>query len=384
MAKKWNLKDKLKKLKLNPKLSEKLKGFKFKSRKQSPEDVPFYVPDELPPKTPPKNTNLPGFLNFPVRIFAVENRGKFHRFFLATMILSTCWFLGKVSALFLIPKNLKTTPSDIPAIAVNVTSTQEWQSYTQLIKNKDLFQTSKPNQPKNKKKSSEVIICDEAETKSSLPLKLMSTLVMQDSVKSLASVQIRGNQKLKSIREGEKIDDLAEIFHIERLRIVLKNLNTSECEYISHQKLVEEEKIKSPIVITKKQFTEIKDSLVEEGIKQVGDTICISRSLINKKLANFNEILTQARAIQIPNPDGTLSFKIVEITPGSIYTHLNIQDNDVIKSINGQPISGMQAIMGLFGKISKLPKLNLEIEREGNLIPMKYEFSKTSPATCKE
>ncbi len=383
MAKKWNLKDKLKKLKFNPKLKERLKNIKRK--KQPPEDVPFYLPGEKPPRKKIKESRgIPSFLNLPVLVFDVKNRGKFHRFFLATMILSACWFVGRLTALFMVPKNLKTTPGNLPTIVINVTTPNEWEKYTKLIRNKDLFKTSRPNQPKQKRRSDEKIICDKADSKSNLPLKLMGTVVMQDTIKSLASVQVRGNNKLEDVREGEKVEDMAEIFHIERLRIIFKNLNTNECEFISHQKLDEEDKIESPVMISKKEFKEIKSDLVEDGIKQVGNTICVSRALINEKLANFNEILTQARAIQIPNPDGTLSFKIVEITPGSIYTHLNIQDNDLIKTINGQPITGMQAIMGLFGKISKLPKLNLEIERDGNLIPMSYEFSQTSPATCKE
>ena len=63
----------------------------------------------------------------------------------------------------------------------------------------------------------------------------------------------------------------------------------------------------------------------------------------------------------------------MEITPGSIYSKLNIQENDVIKKINGEPINNLNEIMSLFGRIKDLKNLGLGIERDG--IENEFEYS---------
>ncbi|MBT5093448.1 MAG: PDZ domain-containing protein [Halobacteriovoraceae bacterium] len=91
-------------------------------------------------------------------------------------------------------------------------------------------------------------------------------------------------------------------------------------------------------------------------------------------LGNINEILTQARAIQIKNPDGSLSFKMVEVVPGSLYSKLNIQDGDIITGINGKKIKNLNEIMALFGKIRSIDHFELSVKRNGIESSMDYDF----------
>ena len=73
-------------------------------------------------------------------------------------------------------------------------------------------------------------------------------------------------------------------------------------------------------------------------------------------LGNISSILTQARAIPITNGDGSLSFKITEIVPGSIYSQLNIKENDIITGINGKSVSSINEVTSLLGKVRDLKK----------------------------
>ena len=91
-------------------------------------------------------------------------------------------------------------------------------------------------------------------------------------------------------------------------------------------------------------------------------------------MKNIQQILTQARAIKITNPDGSLSFKIVEITPGSVYSSLGIQNEDIITHINGKPISNLNEVMGLFGGIQNMSKLNISVNRSGSQQDLDYQF----------
>ena len=50
---------------------------------------------------------------------------------------------------------------------------------------------------------------------------------------------------------------------------------------------------------------------------QNGNSFKIKRDLLDEKLKDINSLLTEAKAIPIQNPDGSMSFKIEQIQPGS-------------------------------------------------------------------
>jgi len=90
----------------------------------------------------------------------------------------------------------------------------------------------------------------------------------------------------------------------------------------------------------------------------------------------ISSILTQAKAIKIQNPDVTVSFKLTEMDPEGLFSYLGLQDQDIITSINGRPIYDMNEVMGLFGKIKNLDKLQLGVKREGSESVLDYNIKK--------
>ena len=84
---------------------------------------------------------------------------------------------------------------------------------------------------KTPKKDIDSIICLDATIPTSLQIKLLDTIVLQDSIKSVASVQMRGSSELMNVREGERLDEMAEVSKINRMKLILKNLETGDCEY---------------------------------------------------------------------------------------------------------------------------------------------------------
>ena len=69
------------------------------------------------------------------------------------------------------------------------------------------------------------IVCLDADRPTTSQIKLLDTIVLQDSVKSVASVQVRGEENLLNIREGEKVENY-EISRIQRMKLILKNLDS--------------------------------------------------------------------------------------------------------------------------------------------------------------
>jgi type II secretory pathway component PulC len=242
-----------------------------------------------------------------------------------------------------------------------------------LIKQKNLFHTKlKDKEFRNLVNKPKVNLdkeCKKAERKSNLGIKLLTTTVLQDSVKSIASVQVRG--KPLNVREGDKIKSMAKVSRIDRLYMIVKNLKTGDCEYVerkgsqSHKKL----NILNPTLGKK-----VMDKVMEQGIKNVGNHFTIKKAVKEKMLNNISQVLTQAKAIPIRSADGNMNFKITEIEAGSIYSQLNIQNGDVITRINGKPIQGINEVMNMFGSFREMSNLSLSIKRNGEEENLDYQF----------
>ena len=219
--------------------------------------------------------------------------------------------------------------------------------------------------------------CETATKKSSSKVKLINTIVLQDSVKSIAAVQVKsGNKGLKSIREGEVLPGNIKVDRIRGLKLIVKNLSTGECESIESTTYKKKFGRSKPVkVLSPKKSKEFKKKNAKiKGIETDGNNFKIDKKFLQSKLKDINSILTQARGIPIRNPDGSLSFKIVEIETGGVFDYLGITNGDLITEINGEPIKEINDVMNLFGKISNIPSLNLTLKRNGEAVTQNYNI----------
>ena len=307
------------------------------------------------------------------RLFDPRLRPTIHRVFLIVTVCSIAYMGGRTLVLFLssylpgavgsakqtvfFPDNI--SPEEIISIG-NV----------DLFKAEGQFSKVPINNP------DEATACLEAHQKSSLPVKLVHSIVLMDSVKSLASVQVRNDEDLLGLREGDRIQTMAKVDKIENHRIIVKNFNNGECEYIQGDAALKKGRgrTKSLTVLDPNEGDRVMREQSDGSIVNVGNTFKIQKSLRTEMLDNISEVLTQARAIQITNPDGTLSFRMTEIEPGSIYSKLNIQDGDIITGINGKNFTNIGELMELFGKIKEIDQFQVTFDREGASQTLEYNF----------
>ena len=82
-------------------------------------------------------------------------------------------------------------------------------------------------------------------------------------------------------------------------------------------------------------------------------------------LSDMNTVMTQARVT--PNLDGgkTTGYRIFNIVPGSIYTKLGIQNNDIVERVNGVDINNPDTLYKLFQQIKSERKITLDFSRGG-------------------
>ena len=303
------------------------------------------------------------------KFFLPQSRPIVHRVFLISSICIFSYMSGKFMALSLQPSELASIPKRIVFTPTRLTSVD-----TSSIATVDLFKAKGELFKVPIKMTDTGEVCHQTESKSTLPIKLVNSIVLMDSVKSLASVQIRNSNDLTRLREGDLIPSLAKIDKIEKQRVILKNLNNGQCEYIQSTLKTKTSSKTNFSILNPQKGKKLITSQNFKGIKNAGNTFNIKKSLRNEMLSNISEVLTQANAIQIKNPDGTLSFKMTEIVPGSIYSKLNIQEGDIITSINGKKFTNIGEVMTLFNQIAKIDEFQVTLNRNGSPQTLEYNF----------
>jgi general secretion pathway protein C len=204
-----------------------------------------------------------------------------------------------------------------------------------------------------------------------LPLRLVGTMIFADERRNLATIEDKSKSEVFPVLSGDEIPSLLKILKIETYKVTFINKNTGRKEFIDIPE-DKSDKFRRP-----NPAIPMKSSLVPTGpgIEKVsGNQYVVSRLELDKQLADFNSILTQARAF--PNIENGVpaGYKIVQIVPGSVYDKLGIQNEDVITGVDGQTINDPMKAMALFEKLKETSHMELQIKRGGRPSTLTYEI----------
>ena len=356
-----------------PNVPETAKKFRIKFPKFNRQASTARIKASLAGKSPMNSFDKLSWNDLVVRLFSPYSRGKVHSVFIILLVAVITYMLGKNIALFL---NRAPTLASSARSTISIPQEKPDTSLQDInkIASTNLFNAKESEKSLGvaAKKDIESIVCTEANVQTSMQIKLLDTIVLQDSVKSVASVQMRGSSELMNVREGERLDEMAEVSKINRMKLILKNLQTGECEYASSETEPEAEMPNLKIVSAKIGKSLFKSS--NPNIKNVGNTFKIKKTFRDSMINNMSDILTQAKAVQITNPDGSICFKMTEVVAGSLYSQLDIQDNDIICNINGKKIDNLNELMGLLGKIKEIDQFQIGLNRNGMTENKEYGF----------
>lgn len=295
------------------------------------------------------------------KIFSPDSRPFIHRLFLVMVGVIFSYGIGKFLSYSIALLWTNTPPKVImPPVVVERTAS-EFLNYEDILQ-ANLFNAAIESQGNMQLHIDEKILCERSDRLSTLPLRLLSTIVMQNPMKSLASIQM-GQREIKNLREGEKIPGQLKVDQIGRLRIVVKNLQNGECEYMVTKDLALRGG-RSMKVLSPEEGSKMMEKYRREGIDNEGENFNITKGALNKYLGSIDQILMQARAIQIVNPDGSISFKVTDIVPGSLYSALGLQNEDIIQEINGKKIHSLNEVMNMFAKIQSIENLQIKVTKE--------------------
>jgi general secretion pathway protein C len=205
---------------------------------------------------------------------------------------------------------------------------------------------------------------------SQLPLGLIGTIVHSLPEKSVASIDVKSKNQSISVRVKAEIENMAEILKIERNRVVFRNLNNNQLEFIE---------IASKGKISFTGAGPISKAADSEIVKTVGGgQFSLSRQVVQQYTNNLASLLQQARSAPHRNPEtGEIDgFTILDFQPGSIYEKLGLQRMDVLKEVNGQAVDSPAKAMELYNALKNSDKVSISIDRGGKSEALEYSITK--------
>jgi type II secretion system protein C len=276
-----------------------------------------------------------------------------------------CFFVcaGLVADLsaLLFEKNLPLPPVSPLASRSSLGIRQANPSQYEVISDRNLFSSKAP-----KKGGGGAIDLDSEPVPTTLNYQLIGTVIFRNPARSLAAVQDKSDNKLYPVRVGDQMGDNVQILSVEPRRVIFINTTARRKEYIE---IPEDTTIK---ISTGSSGAKTGGA---GGINQVEENkFVISRSEIDSQMANFNVLITQARAVPEMRGGQMVGFKLMQIVPNSFYQKAGFKENDIIKSVNGERITDAAKALELLQGLKSMPSLDMVIERGGKDVPFNYDI----------
>jgi len=110
-------------------------------------------------------------------------------------------------------------------------------------------------------------------------------------------------------------------------------------------------------------------------ITDAGDRKVIDRSVIDYYRKNFREIGRNIGIAESRKGDALDGFKVTFVRRGSDFEKLGLKRNDVIKAVNGEPVTSYKAAMDIYRKVGTMDNMTLTIERGNEERELEYEVN---------
>ena len=113
----------------------------------------------------------------------------------------------------------------------------------------------------------------------------------------------------------------------------------------------------------------------KDGIAALdGNHYMVQESELDQALQNLPQLLTEARAVPYFRDGHAMGLRLFALKSGSLYEKLGLQNGDILKSINGSPLSDLSQAMQLFERLKSDRSIGLTLERNSVDQDFKYEI----------
>jgi general secretion pathway protein C len=209
--------------------------------------------------------------------------------------------------------------------------------------------------------------------RTALPLRLLGTLIAQRPEWSLAAIEDLNTRDWGSYVEGDSLGEVR-VLAIERGRVIL--LVDGRREFL------EPSEIPAAVVASRgNAATTLANARPPPvpsngtGIRALDEyTYEVPRVEVERALSNLNDLAMKARIVPAFRDGRAIGFKVFSIRPGSLYTHIGIQNGDVITRINGFDLDSPEKALEIYTRLKNERRVDIELERRGKPIRKTYNI----------
>lgn len=296
----------------------------------------------------------------------------------ASFLVATVFSL--VVSVYLKPE-LKTDKSNKRKTQIDFGSELSWvketltKAQTAFILDRNIF-NSEGKYPDDDSKSEED---GEGDAATKLPLTLLGVISGGNLHNGIAIV--RNTKTQINDTDSYLVDDLIQPFGAQILEIYPKKiyiLNNGRREFLQ----LEEKPIIRSRRIAKRKSSSASfkmnsgDEYREEGFERIGNNVRIDDSYRQNLLTSqFSRVLQDAKAEPFMQDGEVIGWKMVNIKKNSIYEKMGMRDGDVVKEINGIPLTDAGKAIKSLNKMRKENKYNIKIDRGGADVDLNMNVS---------
>ena len=295
---------------------------------------------------------------------AIQNRGAALYGKMATAALCA-WFLADIAALFVENWIPEPTPVRLSLGSGGNRNSYNPDEYS-VIWMRNLFNSKGllPGEEDNSQKDQGGV-----PVRTSLPFNLIGTLILRDEIRSLATIEDKSANQVYPVRQDDEIPSKAKIIKVEANKVTFINTGTGRREFID---IPEDPNAQKPISVLPRTAPAKAGGKVEK----VSETqFQIPTTAVQAALSNFNEVLTQARAVPNFENGAPAGYKLFQIVPNSIYAQLGLQNGDTVCGMNGESINDPAKAFEMLGALkSGASHLELCVKRNGQTKNMTYDI----------
>ena len=113
----------------------------------------------------------------------------------------------------------------------------------------------------------------------------------------------------------------------------------------------------------------------EPNVEDLGDNrYRIPRETLDHSMGNLSQILTQIRAIPNIQNGKTNGFALSEIEPGSDFDEMGLEEGDVLRAVNGQPMTDPAVAMQMMSSLRNANQISVQVLRDGHPTTLSYQI----------
>lgn len=182
----------------------------------------------------------------------------------------------------------------------------------------------------------------------------------------------------KVFREGDYIDESTKLQEVRRNSVIV-TLNGKRVALA----VIPEEKVGAktePAARSTARSRSARQPAQRAGepdlkVSKIDDfTFAVDESSVDYLTENINKVITQVRIIPYFESGEAAGFRFAAIRPGSVFSELGFTSGDVIKQINGVPLTSPEKIYTIFQNLKDEKRIEVDILRRGQKKTVGYEI----------